>query len=347
MSMLVDDKPWVARQLSLGKHVAWIEQQRQIPRAEILALGEQIGLHFDEHADVMTSRPKGLDVDPNAPAVHPEGYTNPTTVPARLTGPAAPHVQVADNYIDEAADNSAIETPTAPWTCPTCAGVEPLGERYHFVHVEPAPDPADTRNVGIIGHPSSGKTVAVGVMGSEPERASADRIVVDDVVLKERGQYLDHVVIGGRVVEPVEEPQPPRRPRKTNLKSIVEISGRLGAAITAREEAEQQLAARQDEELALHEELLAEIRALNGVPTPAAPARAVPTSYAQPPSHNGSSTATAERNRVVHERVTRLGGRAAIRDWAHANGHHVGAVGAIKSTVLDAYENAHPQGETA
>lgn len=323
MTMLVDDKSWVARQLSLGKHIAWIEQQRQIPRAEILSLGESIGMHFDEAADVMTSRPKGLDVDPNAPAVHPEGYTNPSTVPARLTGPAAPRVQVADNYIDDAEDNSAIETPAAPWTCPVCGGVEPLGERFHFEHDEPAPDPADVRNVAIIGHPSSGVTTLVEVAADVP-----------------REPHRDRDGITGRLIDPDEPmPQIAPRPLSDRARRLARAIGAAGMevdeAVDALRAAKDLLAQVKAREEVLIEELLAEI----GV------APSFQTFVAKPDRKPGAAAAISQARRYS-ARIAATGITSMqLRHWAREHGIDCPQLSRIPGRVLDAYEAAHPQEE--
>jgi hypothetical protein len=234
MSMLVDDRSWVARQLSLGKHVAWIEQQRQVPRAEILILGEAMGLHLDEHADVMTARPKSLDVDPNAaPAV--------ISVPARLQEPPRPRVEPS--------------TPKPP----------------------------------------------------EPRNPITQ-------LLTDTDEFTDKTVV--RLRQRIFDTAAALRQRITEI----------GEEDSRRRQAEREHAVLAARRAAIKEEL-ARINEKLG--------------YSRGPTgRNGA--AVAERNRKVHARMSALGGRSVVANWARANGYTVAEIGAIKSTVIDAYEAAHP-----
>lgn len=151
MTMLMDDKSWVARQLNLGKRVAWIEQERQIPRDEIITLGEQLGLRLDTDKDTMTGRPAGLDPkDPNAPGYVPPQPPAPVD-PHRFAEPRAPFVPPERVPVSEiqterpenqdsthAGETDEQPTPDQPvWVCPVCDQEETLGERFHFTHRVP------------------------------------------------------------------------------------------------------------------------------------------------------------------------------------------------------------------
>lgn len=346
MTMLIDDKSWVARQLNLGKRVAWIEQERQIPRDEIVALGEQLGLHLDAEKDTMTARPTGLDRAPET-APPPQRVD-----PARFTVPTRPafvpslDVEAGAGHSSDAAMPSTpdVDGPQQVWVCPVCDQEESLGERFHFRHRDGYNDDelSKVRNVAVIGHPSAGVTTVeeavehvteqiddlagsygvvlpadtvegppsttVQVMGSTPERAAAELIVADGVIVKARGQLTDLA---------------------RQLAREIGANGMLIDVATARYlDAKAELERVKAVEDGLVADLLAEIRAPEGPPEQRATRAQAATAAAQTADY---TTRLAATGRTAAE----------IRLWALSENIECGAGGRLPLRVLDAYELAH------